>query len=95
MLRIPQNLCERAIGMLNTGMTMNAFAMNIGFSTCAIRHLRQSFRGKGHTKDQPRSGRQHGTMRGQDRFILNTHLRNRLQTATATAANTNGTHITC
>ena len=41
MPRIPQNLRERAIGMLNAGMTMNAVAMNIGCSTHAIRHLRQ------------------------------------------------------
>ena len=33
MLRIPQNLHERAIGMHNAGMTMNAVAMNIGCST--------------------------------------------------------------
>ena len=33
------------------------------------------------------------TTRGQDRY--NTHLRNRFQTATATAANTHGTHNNC
>ena len=32
------------------------------------------------------------TTRGQDRYIMNTHLRNRFQTATATAANTPGLH---
>ena len=30
--------------------------------------------------------------RGQDHYIRNTHLHNRFQTATATAANTHGTH---
>ena len=30
--------------------------------------------------------------RGQDRYIRNTHPRNRFQTATATAANTHGTY---
>ena len=30
------------------------------------------------------------TTRGQDRYIMNTHLRNRFQTATATAADTPG-----
>ena len=40
MPRIPQNLCERAIGIHNAGMTMNAVAMSIGCSTRAIRHLR-------------------------------------------------------
>ena len=43
MPRIPQNLPERANGMLNAGMTMNAVALNIGCSTRAIRHHRQRF----------------------------------------------------
>ena len=43
MPRIPQNLHERAIGMLNAGMTINAVAMNIACSIRAIRHLRQRF----------------------------------------------------
>ena len=36
MPRIHQNLRERAVGMHNAGMTMNAVAMNIGCSTRAI-----------------------------------------------------------
>ena len=36
MPRIPQNLHKHAIGMLNAGMMMNAVAMNIGCSSCAI-----------------------------------------------------------
>ena len=40
----------------------------------------------------PRSGRPRVTTRGQDRYIMTTHLRNRFQTATATAANTPGLH---
>ena len=43
MPRIPQNLRERAIGMLTAGMTMNAVAINIECSTRAIRHLGQGF----------------------------------------------------
>ena len=35
MPRIPQNVRERDIGMLNAGMTMNAVAMNIGCYTRA------------------------------------------------------------
>ena len=69
MCRIPQNLRERANGMLNAGMTMNVVAMNIGCSTCAIRHLRQRF--------QATSGRQRVTTRGQDRYIRNILMRNR------------------
>ena len=37
------------------------------------------------TNDLPRRGRPCVTMRGQDRYSMNTHLRNRFQTATATA----------
>ena len=39
MPRILQNLCERATGMINAGMTMNDVAINIACSTRAIRHL--------------------------------------------------------
>ena len=34
--RIPQNLCECVIGMLNACMMMNGVAMNIGCFICAI-----------------------------------------------------------
>ena len=40
----------------------------------------------------PRHGRARVTTRGQDRYIMNTHLRNLFQTAIATAANTPGLH---
>ena len=35
--------------MLNAGMTMNAVAMNIGCSPCAIRQFRQRFQATEHT----------------------------------------------
>ena len=88
MNKIPQRLRELAIGMFNAGMTMNTVAMNIGFSTRAIRHLRQCFQKTGRTEDRPRNGRPCVTTRGQNRYYRNTHQRNRFQTATATAANT-------
>ena len=47
MPRIPQNLRERAIGMLNADMTMKAVAMDIGRSTRTILHLRQSLQATG------------------------------------------------
>ena len=71
---------------------LNAGDMNIGCSTPAIRQLRQRFQATGRTEDRPRSGRPRVTTRGQDCYIRNTHLLNRFQTATATAANTDGTH---
>ena len=92
MPRIPQDLCKRAIGMLNAGMMMNAVAMNIGCSTRALRHCRQRFQATGRTEDRSQSGRPHVTTRGQDCYIRNSHLRNRFQTATTTAANIHGTH---
>ena len=83
MPRILQNLRKCAIGMLNADM--NAVAMNTGYSTCAIRHLRQRFHASGHTEDRPCSGHLLWVrMHGQDHYILNTHLCNRFQTATAT-----------
>ena len=92
MLRFLQDLRERAIGMLNTGMTMNAVATNIVCSIRAIRHLRQRFQAIGHMEDQSRSGRPRVMTRGQNRYTRNIRLRDRFQTATATAANTHGTH---
>jgi hypothetical protein len=47
---MPQNLRERAIGMLNAGMTMNANGMNTVWSTSAISHLRQRFKATGRTE---------------------------------------------
>ena len=69
MPRIQHNLCKRATGMLNAGMTINAVAMNIGCSTSAIRHLMQHFRATGRTEDQSRSGRQRVMTRGKDSYI--------------------------
>ena len=44
MPRSPQNLRERAIGMLNAVMTRNTVAMTIGCSTRAIRDLSNVFK---------------------------------------------------
>ena len=78
---ILENLHKCAIGMLNAGMTIVADAMNIGCSTHAIRHLWQNFQATGRLEDRPRSGCLCVMTNGQDRYILNTHLRNRFQTA--------------
>ena len=73
MPRIPQNLRERAFGILNAGMTMNSVGMNIGCSTRAIRYLRQRFQATGHTEDRSHTeDRPSVTTRGQDRYIWNT-----------------------
>ena len=86
MPRIPNNLRERAIGMLDAGMSTENVARHVGCSSRAIRNLLIRS-----TNDLPRRGRP----RGQGSYIMNTHLRNRFQTATATAANTPGLHNDC
>ena len=77
--------------MLDAGMSTEHVARHVGCSSRAIRNLR-IFRTTGSTNDLPRRGRPCVTTLGQDRYIMNTHLRNRFQTATATAANTPGLH---
>ena len=83
MSRIPINLRERAIGMFDAGILTEYIARHVGCSSQAIRNLRIRFRTTGSTNDLPRRGRP----RGQDRYIMNTPLRNHFQTATTTAAN--------
>ena len=90
--RIPNNLRERAIGMLDAGMLTEHVARHVGCSSRAIRNIRIRLRTTGSTKDLPHCGRPHGTTCGQARYIMNTHLCNRFQTATASAANTPGLH---
>ena len=92
MPKIPNNLRERAIGMLDAGMSTEHVPRHVGCSSRAIRTLRIRFRTTGSTNDLPSRGRARVTTRGQDRYIMNTHMRNRFQTATATAANTPGLH---
>ena len=90
MPRIPNNLRERAIGMLDAGMSTDHVARHVGCSSRAIRNLRVRFRTTGSTNDLPRRGRPCITTLSQDRYIMNTHLCNLFQTATTTAANTPG-----
>ena len=91
MPRIPNNLHEWAIGMLNAGMSTEYVARHVGCSSRAIRNLRVRFRTTGSTNDLPRHGcRPCITTVSQDSYIMNTHLCNLFQTATATAANTPG-----
>lgn len=92
MPRIPKPLRERALGMLDAGMSAVDVAAAVGASAQAVRNLRRRFRQTGSTDDLPRSGRPRVTTRAQDRYILNQHLRNRFLTATRTAAATPGTH---
>jgi len=86
MPRIPENLRERALGMLEAECTTAEVAARVGASVQSIRSLRWRFAQTGSTRDLLRSGRPRVTSRAQDRYILNQHLRDRFRTATATAA---------
>ena len=65
MPRIPNNLRERAIGMLDAGMSTEDVARHVGSSSRAIRNLRTRFRTTGRIDDLPLSGRLRVTTRGQ------------------------------
>ena len=57
MSRIPNNLRERAIGMLGVGISTEHVARHVGCCSRAIRNLRIRFRMTGSTNDLPRRGR--------------------------------------
>ena len=73
-------------------MSTEYVARHVGCSSRAIRNLRVRFRTTGSTNDLPHRGRLCVTTHGQDRYIMNTHLRNLFQTATATAVNIPSLH---
>ena len=74
--------------MLDAGMSTEHVARHVGCSSPAIRNLRIRFRTTGSTNDLPLRV----TMRGQDRYIMNTDLRDRSQSLSTTAASTPGLH---
>lgn len=92
MPQLAQNLRERAIGMLNAGMTIRdvAAAVNVHHST--ISRLRNRFQQFGMTANRPHARRQRETTQAQDRYIRLQHLRDRLRPATRTAEETIGVH---
>ena len=63
MPRLPNNLRDRAIGMLHAGMLTEHVTRHVGCSSRAIRNLRTT----GSTKELLRRGRPCVTTRGQDR----------------------------
>lgn len=68
-------------------MLPDTFFMNIRLQ----RGLTLRFQARGATNDRHRHGQPRVTTRAQDRHMLLTHLRNRFQAATQTAAHTPGT----
>ena len=74
------------------GMSTEHVARHVECSSQAIQNFRKTFWTTGSINNLPCCGCSYVTMCGQDRYIMNTHLRNWFQTATATAANTHGLH---
>ena len=77
MPRIPAHLRERALDMLQRGMTTADVARAINCNVRIVRRLRQRYRETGRTADSPRSGRPCVTTLAQDRCIRSSHLRDR------------------
>ncbi len=75
---------ERAIGMVMTGTSKMDVARIFRCSRVTINELWHRYQQTGYTDDRPRPGHPRLTTPAEDRRILLTHLRNRLQTATST-----------
>ena len=69
MLRVPAHLRERALGMLQGGMSTADVAWAINCYVKIVRRQIQHYRETGRTADRPRSGRPHVKTPVQDRYI--------------------------
>ena len=92
MPRVPAHLRERALGMLQGGMTIADVARAINCNVRTVRRLRQHYRETGRTADRPRSGRPRVTTPATDRYIRTSHLWDRYRMATTTSRVTPGMH---
>jgi len=88
MPRFCQNDRERAVGMVQAGMTHQAVANHFNVSRITISKLMIRRRQTGRTNDIPRNGRPRVTSQRQDRHIRLIHLWNFMITAADTATRT-------
>lgn len=86
MPRLSEPQRNNAIGRLDAGESRTAVARAFHVSPSTISRLWDRYQQHGSTRDLPRSGRPRVTTPGQDRYIRVRHLRERLTTATSTAA---------
>ena len=80
MLRLRQNDRERAVGIVQPGMTHQAVADHSNVSRITIVRLMISHRQTGRTNDRPRNGFPRVTSQRQYRHLRLIHLRNRMIT---------------
>ena len=85
MPRLRQNDRERAVGMVQAGMTHQAVADHFNVSRITISRLTIRLRQTDRTNDRPRNGRSRVTSQRQDRHLRLIYLRNRTITAEDTA----------
>jgi transposase len=85
MPRLHQNYRERAVSMVQAGMTHQAVANHFYVSKITISRLMIRLRQRGRTDDRPRNGRPRVTSQRQGKHLRFIHLRNRMITAEDTA----------
>ena len=90
MPRLRQNDRERAVGLVQAGITHQAIADHFNVSRITISRLVICLWQIGRTNDRPRSDRPRETFKLQDRHLRLIHPRNRMITAEDTARRTHG-----
>ena len=90
MTQMNQVMRERAIGMLNAGVSIIAIAAQLNVHHSTIIRLRQRFQQTGRTANRPHQRRPRATTPAQDRYIRLVHLRDRFRPAIRTADETLG-----
>lgn len=85
MPRLSEDERNRALGMLQAGMSKVDVARHFGCHRNTIQALWRRFQQLGNVRDRPRPGRPRVTSRRQDNHIRLVHLRNRFQSSSLTA----------
>ena len=90
MPRLRQNDRERAVGMVQAGITHQAVEDHFNVSRITISRLIIRLRQTDRTNDRPCSGKSRVTSQREDRYLRLIHLRNRMITTEDTARRTPG-----
>ena len=83
MPRLSREERERAIGMLQAGLSARRVSRMFNCSHPTIIKLRDRFHASGTTSDRPRPGRPRVTTANEDRQLILWHLRDRFLTSTS------------